>query len=140
MNSDEIGHEYQEFIGEKLGFTNYQTADEQYNIGENKVGIEIKFDNNMKNTGNLFIETAEKRNADNERWIASGIMRVDGCWGYLIGDYTEAYLFLKKHLKNLQAKYPFNFPIITIGVKTSRGFLLPKVKYAEKFKIWKHRF
>ena len=109
-------------------------------IGENKVGIEIKYDEISQTTGNLFIEVAEKRKAENPNWVLSGIMRQDNCWGYLIGNYDEAYLFLKRHLKNLQVKYPTVSPIIINGSKTSKGFLLPKVKYAEKFKIWKYKF
>jgi len=69
----EKGLEYQDFIveilAEKYGLIipNYSSKKYQYDVGENKQGIEIKFDDRLKETGNLYIEIAESRGCLIER-------------------------------------------------------------------------
>ena len=127
-----IGQSFQEYVKEKLfeylkwSITYYETEEGQYTKGESEQGIEVKKDQKFRGTGNLFIETYEKRHADNEQWIPSGINRKDNSFLYLIGDKETLYLFCKKQLKGLQHRY------IHKRTGTSKGFLLP----IAEAKIW----
>lgn len=90
----EKGLEYQDFITDMLlseigiSLSTYSSKKYQYSVGENKQGIEIKFDDRYKETGNLYIEIKEKSNAINANYVDSGIYRSDNTWLYVIGDYT----------------------------------------------------
>lgn len=99
--------------------------DNQVNIGETLQGIEVKYDGRFKETGNIYIEVAEKSHPDNQEYVVSGVFRDDNTWLYVIGDYDTLYIFSKKHLKLL--KDGCN-PVVT---PTSMGFLVPK-QLAEK--------
>jgi hypothetical protein len=118
------GLEYQDFVMEFLhyqGLPLITYSSEKYQIekGENKLGVEIKFDDNFKRTGNLFIEVEERRD-ENKKYINSGIFRDDNTWLYIIGDYEWAFVFFKIQLQGLRNKHK----IIEIGKKTSKGFLI----------------
>jgi hypothetical protein len=99
-----------------LDFTVY---DNQTKIGETLQGIEVKFDNRYKETGNLYIEVAEKSNPDNPNYIKSGVFRDDNTWLYAIGNYEKIFIFAKKTLVQIKDKFT---PVVT---PTSMGFLLP---------------
>lgn len=129
------GKKYEDYISTTLGIRVYQEEYEQYNLGESPIGIEIKNDKRMNETGNIFIETAEKRRAENPRWIPSGILRDNGDWGYLIGNEREAYLFTKERLKEIMK----NKSIMTIAAQTSQGFLIT-IEEAQKYAIKKYKF
>jgi len=104
-----------EIIDDKVG---------QYTIGETKQGYEIKYDNIYKESGNLYIEIAEKTDPKNEKYIASGIFRQDNTHTWIIGNFQEAYMFDKKELIDIyNNKEYFGNIIIT---KTSHGILLNK--------------
>jgi hypothetical protein len=92
----------------------------QRKCGENKIGIEIKFDSRFRETGNLFIETAEKSTPINKFHYPSGIYRKDNTWLYAIGDYSIIYLFSKRYLQLMRKNYR------EITMATSKGYLLPK--------------
>lgn len=121
----EKGLRYQEFVCKMLGLVDYKKEQEQYDFGETLFGVEIKFDDIMQNTGNLWIETAEKRNSNNDNWIDSGIKRQDNSWLYLIGNYKKAFCFLKNALIEYQAWHNKELPIVKNNSLTSQGFLLP---------------
>ena len=101
----EKGLQFQDFITDILikelgiSLSTYSSQKYQNLKGENKQGFEIKFDDKYKDTGNVYIEVAEKSNPLNENFISSGIYRNDNTWLYLIGDYKEIFIFSKKHLK-----------------------------------------
>jgi len=121
------GLAYQEFIEKKseergMYLHNYTSRINQYEIGENPEGIEIKFDGLYSKTGNLFIETAEKTNPQNKRYMKSGIFRGDNSTSLLIGNYDIAYVFATTTLRQL-AK---SSRIIESKTKTSLGFLIKK--------------
>jgi hypothetical protein len=132
----EKGLEFQDFVMtkliEKLGInlTQYSSKKFQYNIGENKQGIEIKFDDRYEQTGNIYIEIAEKSNKDNKEFIDSGIYRKDNTWIYIIGNYKILYIFSKKYLLYLHKKNIFR----EVQIPTSKGFLIDKYN-AEKYSI-----
>jgi len=101
----------------------------QWEVGENLVGAEIKRDGLFRETGNLYIETAEKAHPNNERYVESGIYRSDNSWLYIIGDEQTFYVFAITILRLLNECGRY-----TIKQKpTSHGFLLP-LKDAEKFR------
>lgn len=132
------GLEYQDFITDLLlseigiSLSTYSSKKYQYDIGENKQGIEIKFDDRYKETGNLYIEVEEKSNANNWYYVNSGIYRNDNTWLYLIGDYNEVFIFSKKQLIILHEKNIYKL----VKTPTSIGFLIPK-NDAEKYSIKK---
>jgi len=132
------GLEYQDFVFEKLydvGLATiaYSSKKYQINKGENKAGFEIKFDDRLKDTGNLYIEISEKSNASNSGFIPSGIYRNDNTWLYLIGNYDIIFIFDKRRLRKIYEGRHY----IKIGgryidsVPTSRGFTLP-AKHADE--------
>lgn len=103
----EIGKEYQDFVIDVLAkevglsISNYSSKKYQFNIGENKQGIEIKFDSRFLETERLSIEIAEKSHPNNKNWIPSGIYRDDNSWLYIQGNYDVVYIFGKNVLKLL---------------------------------------
>jgi len=141
------GEEFQDFAVDRLydiglAIANYSSKKYQMCKGENRAGIEIKYDRKFKKTGNLWIELSEKSDPFNERYVPSGIYR--GSWLFLIGNYDELFIFSQKMLKMIAQKYTLQ----ENGSRTSIGYLLPKgdaEKYAartikltpEKEKIWK---
>jgi hypothetical protein len=128
------GLEYQDFITDLLinelgiSLSSYSSKKFQNSIGENRQGFEIKFDNRMIDTGNIYIEVKEKSNPDNANYVDSGIFRNDNTWLYLIGNYDSVYIFGKKHLILMYEKNTYK----QVTTSTSIGFLLP-VTDAEKY-------
>jgi hypothetical protein len=120
-------------IMEKLHIplVNMQSKEYQFGIGENLQGFEIKYDKIFKNTGNLWIEIAE-RISTNKQYVSSGIFRGDNSWLYCIGDYETIYIFSKKHLQLMANNTKWN--AIENKMQTSKGFLLTQ-KEAEKYSV-----
>lgn len=97
----------------------YYTSREKQKHGETANGIEVKYDRRCKETGNLYIEYAEKSSASNANYVPSGIDKDDNTWLWVIGNYETLYILCKSHLRRVKTKYkPVNTP-------TSLGFLLP---------------
>lgn len=130
----EKGLEYQDFVTSLLlkevgiPLSSLSSKKYQYSVGENLQGIEIKFDDLYKDTGNLYIEVKEKADPKNIKYVGSGIYRSDNSWIYLIGDYHEVYIFGKSHLKLMYDSGKYR----EVKKPTSVGFLIPK-KDAEKY-------
>jgi len=130
----ELGNEFQDYVADVLAktlginITAYMSQKYQYNKGENRQGIEIKFDDKYKQTGNLYIEIAEKREETNNDFVDSGIYRQDNTWLYVIGNYNIIFIFFKKFLVCLHKTHKYE----EVKTPTSKGFLLPK-KDAEKY-------
>jgi hypothetical protein len=90
----ERGQVFQDFCYEILSRNGINTVGYgsklfQQRFGENKAGIEIKYDDKFKTSGNLWIEIAEKSNPQNAEYVESGIYR--DCTEYLIGDYNTIF-------------------------------------------------
>lgn len=123
----EEGLEYQDFITELLikeigiSLSTFSSKNYQNKIGENRQGFEIKFDNKMLDTGNIYIEVKEKSNPNNHYYVNSGIYRNDNTWLYLIGNYQTVYIFGKSHLKLMYESNKYR----EVKTITSIGFLLP---------------
>ena len=132
----EQGLQFQDFVTDIvfkelfLPISTYQSQKYQLK-GENKQGIEIKFDNRFKDTSNLYIEVSEKSNANNVKFIKSGIYRHDNTWLYIIGNYSILYIFGKNILKLMYESKKYK----EVSIPTSNGFLIPEHdanKYALK--------
>ena len=126
---------YQDFVVEKLydhglPIISYSSKKYQIMIGENKAGLEIKNDDKFRNTGNFYIEIAEKSNPQKPHYVMSGIYRNDNTWLYLIGDYQDIYIFGKKHLIQMHQTGLYR----KVEIPTSKGFLLP-LSDAEKYAV-----
>ena len=133
----EQGQEYQDFVMDKLhdsigwSLNCYSSRKYQYEKGESRTGIEIKFDNLIKKKGNLYIEYAEKSNPNNKNYVPSGIERNDNTIIYCIGNYEVIYLIAKNWLQ--QFKLLKNTRHVTTA--TSKGYLFSEIdakKYAIK--------
>lgn len=132
------GLEYQDFVAEQLyhiglPLFNYASKKFQQEMGENKLGVEIKLQKRFAETGNLWIEIAEKSDPANYSYIASGIFRNDNTWLFVTGDTSVIYIFAKTFLKKLVECGKFK--IIENKTKTSKGILMCKTdadKYAAK--------
>jgi hypothetical protein len=98
--------------------------------GENLLGAEIKRDGRFRETGQLYIETAEKAHPDNSDFVPSGIYRGDNSWLYVIGDEKTIYIFSVKYLQMLERRYKQK------KNATSIGYVLP-IDDAEKYCIRK---
>lgn len=108
----------------------YSSRRFQNTKGENMLGAEIKRDGRFRETGNLYIETAEKAHPNNAFFVPSGIRREDNSWLYVIGDEQAVYIFSAKYLRLLEPRYQ------RVYKATSQGFLMP-VAEAEKYCIRK---
>lgn len=96
------------------------------------LGAEIKRDDNFRKTGNLYLEVAEKSNPANPRYVASGIMRNDNSWLFVIGDEKTAYIFPTNYLRMLSDKRGWK----SVTTPTSKGLLMP-LRDADKYCIRK---
>lgn len=126
------GLEFQDFVIDNIDIPIILYASKKYqdNKGESRCGIEIKHDMLFRKTGNLYIETAEKSNADNINFVPSGIYRKDNTWLWIIGDYETVYFLAKEQLKTLDKNVIDGKDVFIHKIKdTSKGFLLP-IEYA----------
>jgi len=137
-----LGQEFQDFAVQQLYkagivVVGYSSFKYQTEVGENVNGYEIKFDNRMSETGNVYFESGEKTNPNNSEYIASGIFRNDNTWMYVIGNYKIIYLCAKKSLRIFyeRALERKRNKLNTIArfkeTPTSQGMILPQ-KYVEE--------
>jgi hypothetical protein len=132
----EKGLQYQDFVCSELyrrgvPVVGFSSKKYQNKHGENLSGIEIKFDDRLKETGNVYIEIAEKSHPNNPYFVPSGIYRSDNSWLYAIGNYEVIYIFAKNTLVRLHAQ-AVKRGYRTIKIPTSRGFLL-SIPETEKY-------
>jgi hypothetical protein len=98
----------------------------QIDHGENMLGAEIKRDDRFRETGNIYLEVAEKSDPRNPNYIASGIMRQDNSWLFVIGDERCIYIFSTKYLRLLSKRYK------KVTTPTSIGYVMP-IAEADKY-------
>lgn len=108
----------------------YYGRDGQHN-GETQIGVEIKRDMKLVETGNIYIEYAEKHNANNERWVNSGILKNDNTRYFLIGDINEYYILRKRNLidiynRLIRKQYVHGCKMTGAGRRTSLGFIMSR--------------
>ena len=127
----ELAYEYQDLATDILcsrgyNVNCYSSKKYQNEKGEGRNGIEIKNDRRMAETGNIYIETHEKK-ANADTWIESGILRKDNTKYWFIGDNEKAWLFHKRQLIATIKKENFK----KVETATSLGILIP-IKYIEQ--------
>ena len=138
MIAEEQSKEFQDFLvdllWEQLGIALccYSSRKWQYKTGESRNGIEVKFDGRLFETGNLYIEYAEKATLRPGDFAKAGVNRHDNAWLYVIGNYQEVYVFSKKLLADLKGSGTYQHVAAHTG--TSQGYLLPRPD-AEKHAI-----
>ena len=99
----------------------FTTKQFQYQYGESAGGIEFKCDMKFRESGNLYIEIAEKAGPRSGEMVPSGIMRDDNTWLYAIGDLQGFYVFTKNTLRLIHSRGRYNLT----EIETSKGMLLP---------------
>jgi hypothetical protein len=100
------------------------------------VDLEVKLDERLAETGNLYIETAEKRARDHARWIPSGVRSVSSARWYGIGNYRDWFVFERVDLFLEASRHAG----LTITRGTSQGFLLSPGRRAELLYRERHWF
>jgi len=121
------GKLYQDFVVDVawqagIAIAQYASKTYQLTIGESRGGVEIKHDKRYAETGNLYIEFAEKKQPRPGPYAPSGIKREDH-WLYVIGNYDIVFFFAKNLLRALFASSKYSHK--ENKTKTSLGFLLP---------------
>jgi len=101
----------------------FRSRDGQKLWGESTLGLEVKLDENFRDTGNLFIETEERPTTSHE-WKEAGIYSVPPPWLYCIGDFFTLYLFATSFLR-IAHERSRQFRRVENKTETGRGFLLP---------------
>ena len=133
-----IGLEYEKFVKDILikeigiELNPYMGMKQQLLFGENRQGMEIKFNSKMTEYKSIYFEVEERSRVDRP-YNDSGILRKDNSWLYICGNYSLIYIFGKKHLQKI--KDSGLFVIKEIARKTSKGFtmsLLDADKYCLK--------
>jgi hypothetical protein len=143
MNLDRA-HEFESFVYDwfisnyGISITHYHTKKEQFKKGENRQGFEVKNDQSLEKTGNLFISVLRKDKAGNQ--YCSGVFKKDNRWLYIIGNKCEFYVFSCKQLKNYYNHFK---PKLLKGFTTDSGrveygFLMNR-KSAEKMCAIQHK-
>ena len=129
----EIGLVFQDVVTQALyqrGIVIVGYASRRFQIekGENMLGAEIKRDDKFRKSGNLYLELAEKSHPDRAEYVASGIMRPDNSWLFVIGDEQTIWIFSTKYLRLLNEKRDWR----KVRTPTSIGCLMP-IADAEKY-------
>lgn len=131
-NCLEEGLQFQDYAtewlyNEGLPLVTFVSVSRSLSGDENKAGIEIKLDKRFRETGNLYIETAEKPRSDSASWVESGICR-GGSWLLAIGDKNTLWLIPFNILRMMWKSGKYRL----VENPTSKGFLLP-VAVADKW-------
>lgn len=125
------GLEFQDFIIDLLcnelglALSNYSSRKWQFDVGENKQGIEIKLDNGILKYGNVSVEVAEKSKASNAKWVDSGILRKDNTWLYIQGNKEIVFIFAKRILLGLYNSGKYKVTEFPRANPTIKRFLMP---------------
>lgn len=128
--TDDMGNKYAQYVHKlfavEWGIPEYmvkpfETKDEQCDIGENRFGLEIKYDEKSIKSKNIYIEIAEKSVPSRETYTRSGIYRVDNSWLFLIGNYDIYYVFYIDYIRKMNTERNW----ARVETSTSQGFLMP---------------
>lgn len=96
----EIGHKFELWVENELkgfGVDLGMYYDDRQFQGENVLGLEIKHDSKLAETGNVYIEY-EALNRNESEFIKGGILKDDNSKYWLIGTEKEYYTFYKDDL------------------------------------------
>lgn len=98
----------------------YQSRHFQTTYGESMTGIEFKLDRKFRDSGNLFIETAETYHARVQKKPA-GIYHETDPWLFVVGDFSTFWVFATRCLQRQKESGNYR----EVVTPTSDGFLLP---------------
>lgn len=96
----DIGHKFELWVEKeckKYGVDLKMYYDDKQFEGENALGLEIKHDSKLAETGNVYIEYLAL-NKDETDFIIGGILKEDNSKYWLIGTEKEYYIFYKSDL------------------------------------------
>lgn len=133
------GIEYQDFIAQRLYLEGiplvmFQSYKYQLAHGENLLGLEIKFDNCLAQTGRVWIEVLEKADPSHPEMVPAGIDRGDA-WLFGIGNYEDFWIFSVKTLRRYRDRAGPQ-AIRENNYHTGKGFFLPRAeadRFAERY-------
>lgn len=109
----------------------YLTKAEQWEHGESRGRVEIKFDRKVRATGNLFIEVKERRDESGiSQWRQAGIYDASDPWFYAIGDEQTIWFWATSQLRLAHSTGRYRM----VNTGTSEGFLMP-LPDADKYAI-----
>lgn len=131
----EIGHKFELWVEQeckKYGIDLGMYYDSRQFQGENKLGLEIKHDSKLAETGNVYIEY-QALNKDESKFIKGGILKEDNSIYWLIGTEKEYYIFYKSSLvrlyrKILDGSYASDWGYKKAERRTSRGIIITRAK------------
>jgi hypothetical protein len=114
---DTLMHERRLIVG------GYKSRHYQTLHGESLTGVEVKLDRRFRETGNIYIETAE-RPSESSAIKPAGIYHEADPWLIVIGDYSTFWALASQTLKLIHESSVCR----ETETPTSRGFLLPVCK------------
>ena len=131
----EIGHKFELWVEKECksyGVDLGMYYDDRQFRGENKLGLEIKHDSKLFETGNVYIEYLAL-NKDETKFIKGGILKEDNSIYWLIGTEKEYYIFYKNDLLKLYKNIMDGTYINDWGYKkaerrTSKGIIITRAK------------
>lgn len=128
-----IGHEFEIFVEQeckKYGVELGMYYDERQFKGENELGLEIKHDGKLAETGNVYIECLAL-NRDETKFINGGILKEDNSKYWIIGTPEEYYIFYKKTLLKIAQNYLKEPGVKPAQRRTSKGIVISRKRCKE---------
>lgn len=131
----QIGHAFELWVEKecsKYGVDLGMYYDDRQFEGENELGLEIKHDSKLAETGNVYIEYLAL-NKDETKYIKGGILKQDNSKYWLIGTEDEYYIFYKADLLKLynnvmNDSYLADWGYQTAERRTSKGIIVSRKK------------
>jgi hypothetical protein len=100
----------------------YRSKHFQTTHGESLTGIEFKLDKKFRDSGNIYVETAESWHERVSK-KPSGIYHEKLPWLFVIGDFSTFWIFATRCLQRQHESGSYR----SVETSTSDGFLLPVV-------------
>ena len=131
----EIGHKFELWVEKEIKKYDVDLGmyyDDRQFQGENALGLEIKHDSKLAETGNVYIEY-EALSKDESKFIKGGILKDDNSKYWLIGTEEEYYIFYKDDLLKIykQVQNGFVKGCGLAGRRTSKGIIISREKCKE---------
>ena len=131
-----IGHEFELWVEKeckKYGVDLGMYYDKRQFNGENELGLEIKHDSKLKETGNVYIEYLALNKNETE-FINGGILKNDNSKYWLIGTEEEYYIFYKLELLAIYSRLINGEKVAGCRYaerRTSKGIIISREKCKE---------
>lgn len=133
-----IGHEFELWVEKECKKYDVDLGmyyDNRQFQGENALGLEIKHDGKLAETGNVYIEY-QALNKNETKFIDGGILKDDNSKYWLIGTEEEYYIFYKDDLLKLYRKiidgsYIYDWGYKKAERRTSKGIIISRKRCKE---------